>query len=185
MGKIKPGQILPEMSGDTLSDKKISTGDYKGRPFILSFYRYAACPFCNIRMHHFIQKYHDEYAPNGVDAIAVFQSPVKSMKKYVSQHEAPFEIVSDPKYKWYKAMGVKTSWLGFAMGAANLKQAKEATAEGLMRINPEGPVNRLPADFLIGANGVVQKVYYGVNISDHIPFEEISRWIKEMHEVKV
>jgi peroxiredoxin len=184
MGKIKPGQSLPSLSGDTLSGKVISTEDYKGRPFILSFYRYAACPFCNLRMHHFIEKYKTEYQPAGIDAIAVFQSPVKSMKKYVSQHDAPFEIVSDPKYKWYKTMGVKTSWLGFALGAANIKQATEATQEGLMRINPEGPVNRLPADFLVGADGTVQKLYYGTNISDHIPFEEITRWIKENQTVK-
>ena len=138
MGKIKPGQSLPTLSGDTLSGKVISTDDYRGKPFILSFYRYAACPFCNLRMHHFIEKYKTEYQPAGIDAVAVFQSPVKSMKKYVSQHDAPFEIISDPKYQWYKTMGVKTSWLGFALGAANVKQVTEASQEGLLGINPEG-----------------------------------------------
>lgn len=177
MGKIKTGQAIPKLTGQALSGKEISIDDYRGKPLILSFYRYAACPFCNIRMHHFIEKYKTEYEPAGIEAIAVFQSPIKSMEKYLSQHEPPFEIIGDPKMKWYKIMGVKTSWLGMAKGAANLAQAREATKKGLMRIDPEGPTNRIPADFLIGADGIVETAYYGSDISDHIPFETIENWI--------
>ena len=62
------------------------------------------------------------------------------------------------------------------VGVANVSQGLEAQSKGLMNIHPEGPPNRLPADFLIGADGTVEVVYYANNISDHIPFDAIDRW---------
>ena len=179
MGKIKIGDKLPDLTGSTLSGKDISLQDYKGKPLILSFYRYAACPFCNLRMHHFIEKYQNEYAPAGVEVVAVFQSPIKSMSKYISRHDAPFEVVGDPKMKWYKIMGVQTSWIGMAKAATNVKDVAEATRLGYLSVDPEGPMNRIPADFLINEKGIVEKTYYGADVNDHIPFAEISCWINQ------
>lgn len=176
MGKIKAGELLPSLSGQSYGNGAIDLKDFRGTRLILSFYRYAACPFCNLRMQHFINKYQSDYANRGIKAIAVFQSPQKSISKYLSKHEAPFDIVADPQQLWYKTMGLRTSWTGFMLGAANVSQALEARSKGLMNIHPEGPANRLPADFLIGADGTVEVVYYAKNISDHIPFEAIDRW---------
>ncbi len=176
MGKIKAGQQLPLLSGQSFNNGVISLTDYRGAPLILSFYRYAACPFCNLRMHHFINKYQSDYVKRGIKAIAVFQSPQKSIAKYVSKHEPPFDIIADPHQEWYKVMGLSTSWLGLMTGAANITQALEAQSMGLMNIDPEGPANRLPADFLVGQDGIIDTVYYAKNISDHIPFEVIDRW---------
>lgn len=176
MGKIKVGQQLPQLSGHSYDNGVIDLSDYRGTRLILSFYRYAACPFCNLRIHHFIDKYQADYTKRGIKAIAVFQSPPKSITKYLSKHKAPFDIIADPKQEWYKIMGLSTSWLGFMTGAANMSQALEARRKGMMNINPEGPANRLPADFLIGADGTVEVTYYAKNISDHIPFEAIDQW---------
>lgn len=184
MGKIKAGQQLPSLSGTSFSNGAIDIADFKGQPLILSFYRYAACPFCNLRMHHFIEKYQKEYEPKGIKAIAVFQSPIESIAKYLDQHDAPFDIIADPKQKWYKTMGLKTSWKGFMAGAMNIAQGVEASKKGLIKINPEGPINRLPADFLISANGIVEATYYGKNISDHIPFDVIDKWANKKVLVK-
>ena len=176
MGKIKPGQNLPSLSGTSFNNGEINLSQFKGSPLILSFYRYAACPFCNLRMHHFINKYKEELEALGIKAVAVFQSPTKSISKYLSKHDTPFDIIADPKQLWYKKMGLKTSWLGAMAAMTNVSQALEATQKGMMNIDPEGPINRLPADFLISADQKVQVVYYGKNISDHIPFEAIDKW---------
>jgi len=180
MGKIIVGQQLPQLSGQSCDNGVINLTDYRGARLILSFYRYAACPFCNLRIHHFIDKYKSDYTKRGINAIAVFQSPQKSITKYLNKHQAPFDIIADPKQEWYKIMGLSTSWLGFMAGAANMNQALEARRKGMMNINPEGPPNRLPADFLIGADGTVEVTYYAKNISDHIPFEAIDRWAQNL-----
>ncbi len=179
MGRIKPGSIVPSLEGTSFSNGDINIEQFRGAPLILSFYRYAACPFCNLRMHHFIKNYISTYQPIGINAIAVFQSPISSIGSYLEQSDAPFDIIADPKQVWYKKMGLKTSWLGLMAGSMNIKQGVEATQKGLIKINPEGPINRLPADFLISPEGVVEKVYYGKNISDHIPFDTIENWTKQ------
>ena len=176
MGKIKAGESIPSLSGQSYNRGAIHLDDYRGTKLILSFYRYAACPFCNLRMQQFIKKYQSDYSNRGIKAVAVFQSPEESIAKYLSKHEAPFDIIADPKQQWYKSMGLTTSWKGFMLGAANVSQAMEARRKGLINIDPEGPANRLPADFLIGTDGTVEVVYYAKNISDHIPFEAIDRW---------
>ena len=176
MRKVKAGQTLPNLKGTSYSSGDVSLQNFQGSPLILSFYRYAACPFCNLRVHQFIQRYQSDYSKQGINAIAVFQSPLNSISKYLSKHDAPFDIIADPQQHWYKAMGLSTSWLGFMSGAANLSQAIQAKNKGFMKINPEGPANRLPADFLIGSDGTIEVVYYAKNISDHIPFGAIDRW---------
>ena len=176
MGKIKAGEPLPKLSGQSFDNRVIDLTNFQGTPLILSFYRYAACPYCNLRMHHFIKKYQADYANRGIKAVAVFQSPQKSISKYLSKHEAPFDIIADPQQLWYKTMGLRTSWTGFMIGVAKVSQGLEARRKGLINIDPEGPANRLPADFLIGADGTVEVVYYANNISDHIPFDAIDRW---------
>ena len=180
MSKVKVGYAIPDLTGKALSGKEINLSSYIGKPLILSFYRYAGCQFCNLRMHHFTKKYNSIYSPAGINAIAVFQSPVHKLRKYTAEHEAPFEIISDPKYKWYKAFGVEKSWSAFFKTGKNVLGFYESIAKGYGRVDPDGTINRIPADFLISPEGKVEEAYYGKDISDHIPFTRIQEWMDEM-----
>ena len=178
MSHVKSGFSVPSLTGEALSGNMIELDDYKGSPLILSFYRYAGCQFCNLRMHDFIRRYRKEYEPNGINALAVFQSPIRKMKRYTSEHRATFEIISDPEYVWYDAFGLENSWVGFVNTATKPKQFIRSVALGFMRIDPDGSMNRMPADFLINAAGIVDESYYGKDLGDHIPFEHITKWIE-------
>lgn len=180
MNRVQKGRSVPDLKGNALSGNLVKLQDYKDSPLILSFYRYAGCQFCNLRMHDFIKYYRKEYEPNGVKAIAVFQSPMRKMKKYTKEHNATFEIISDPKYFWYDAFGLENSWKGFVNTATKPKQFIRSVALGFMRIDPDGSMNRMPADFLINAGGTVDHAYYGKDLGDHIPFQQISSWIKSL-----
>lgn len=46
-----------------------------------------------------------------------------------------------------------------------------------MFFNPHNDVTVLPADFLIGPDLVIQTAYYGKDIGDHLPLEEIYRFV--------
>lgn len=37
----------------------------------------------------------------------------------------------------------------------------------------EGELARIPADFFVDEFGIIRKAYYGKNIGDHLPFEDI------------
>ena len=92
MNRLTTGTKIPNLVGHTLSGNEISLSEYKGSPLILSFYRYAGCQLCNLRIHDFIKRYDQKYQPAGINAVAVFQSPLRKMKKYHTEHEAPFEL---------------------------------------------------------------------------------------------
>ena len=41
----------------------------------------------------------------------------------------------------------------------------------------KGSMTTMPADFLIDANGIIQRAYYGRDEGDHLDFEEVVRGI--------
>ena len=56
---------------------------------ILSFFRDAACPFCNVRVYEYTKRY-EEWAKLGIEVVAVFTSPPREVKKIRSQKPSPF-----------------------------------------------------------------------------------------------
>lgn len=179
MSRLTVGSKIPNLVGETLEGNEISLNEYKGNPLILSFYRYAGCQLCNLRIHDFIKRYNKIYEPAGINAIAVFQSPIYKMEKYHTEHEAPFEFVSDPDCAWYEAFGLETSWAGFAKAVAKPLTLLRSAAKGYARIDPDGAMNRLPADFLVDEKGKIDVSFYAQDISEHIPFKVIEEWIDD------
>ena len=49
--RLSPGQPAVDFSVTDIFGNRISLADYRGKKLLLSFYRYAACPFCNYRVH--------------------------------------------------------------------------------------------------------------------------------------
>lgn len=180
MSRLKIGGKIPKLTGDTLSGNEISLSDYKGSPLILSFYRYAGCPLCNLRIHDFIKKYNKKYKPAGVKVIAVFQSPIEKMEKYTTEHDAPFEFVSDPDYEWYRAFGVESSLSGLVKASLKPVSILRSFTKGFGRVDPDGVMTRLPADFLINSKGIIEDAFYAKDVSEHIPFSRIEKWIDNM-----
>ncbi len=176
MTKLKSNQKIPFLSGNTYDGRQIQLKNYLGKPLILSFYRYAGCQLCNLRMHEFIKHYQEKYKDKNIQVVAVFQSPVDKLSKNLyKHHDIPFDIISDPKMHWYKAFGVQRSWSKTMTSFFNPRQWIDSIQKGYMKIDPDGPMNRVPADFLIDKNGVIDVAYYGKDIGDHIPFEIIDK----------
>jgi len=59
-----------------------------------------------------------------------------------------------------------------------LSDFSDAASKGLLFFNPHNDVALIPADFLIGTDLVIQTAYYGKDIGDHLPIEEIYRFVK-------
>ena len=170
--QIQTGQAAPDFDVRDIFDNRFSLNDFKGKKLLLSFYRYASCPLCNLRIHRLIQHYPDFTARN-LQLLAFFQSPVESIRKYVGRQESPFPIISDPDHTVYRAYGVETSWPGFFKGSLRLITLTSAASKGFFPGKMEGKKSLVPADFLIGPELIVEKAYYGRDISDHMPIQEI------------
>jgi len=170
--RIQPGQPAKDFEVQDIFGNQFSLSHFKGKKLLLSFYRYASCPLCNLRVHQLIQQYPD-FKAKGLHLLAFFQSPVKSIRKYVGKQEAPFPIIADPDHDVYRAYGVETSWPGFIKGSFRLMTLTTAARKGFFPGKMEGKKSLVPADFLIGPDLMVEKAYYGNDIADHMPIQEI------------
>lgn len=178
MPRLLPGQIAPEFESADLFDTPISLAKYAGRPVLLSFYRYASCPLCNMRVRSMIVA-HDRLAAKGLAVIAVFQSPAKTMLDYVGQQDCPFPLIPDPKMIHYRRWGVETGWGGFFAAGMRIGTVLEAARTGFPPGKVDGPIHRLPADFLIDPFGRLEVCYYGQDVGDHLSLQHIEQRLSQ------
>ncbi|HDY76031.1 MAG TPA: redoxin domain-containing protein [Candidatus Marinimicrobia bacterium] len=164
-----PGFVVNDIFGNEQSPEK-----YLGKKWMLSFFRYASCPACNMRIQNLLQEY-DELKQNGLSILAVFESPKDSIMKYVGKSELPFSVIPDHERKLYKLYGVESSWLGYIMGGSTVIKA---LWNGFMPGKMEGVFSMIPADFLINPDGTIYTAYYGKNIGDHLPIRRIWSYLK-------
>lgn len=170
--RLKEGDPAPAFQVEDINGNGISLEDYSGRMLLLAFFRYASCPYCNLRISQLIAKYPDLHE-QGLDILAFFHSPKKSILRYVGKQKPLFPIVPDSKREVYTLYGVEASWGGFARAVANPKLNYQAMRAGFLPGKMEGKKNLIPADFLIGPDQMIKKAYYGTDLGDHLSIKEI------------
>ncbi|NBY20169.1 hypothetical protein EBQ74_07980, partial [bacterium] len=58
-------------------------------------------------------------------------------------------------------------------------QFLKALANGFLQGSIDGQLGQVPASFLIAEDGIIENIYYGKTIADHIPFSEVDRFIEK------
>jgi peroxiredoxin len=174
--RIRPGEPARYFEVRDVFDQSITLGDFKGEKLLLSFFRYASCPLCNLRLRHLVES-HKSFRERGIRMLAFFQSPRESVAKCAGRQEAPFQLIPDPDRSVYQLYGVETSWKGLLRGGLRAVDLLKASRRGFLPGQIEGRVAMVPADFLIGPDQIVHKAYYGKDIGDHLPMAEIKAWL--------
>ncbi|MDD5051264.1 MAG: peroxiredoxin-like family protein [Sulfuricurvum sp.] len=177
MSRLVEGESAPWFSARSFQGDVIDLDKYHGKYLLLSFYRYASCPFCNLRVHESIQKY-DTFRAHGIEMIAIFQSPDEKLAEYVGKQSLNYPIIGDPNLEIYKRYGVETSWIGLlkAFLFRPHQILKSVFLRGFFPGSIENEIQRLPADFLIDPSGKIEIAYYGKDIGDHIAFETLEKY---------
>ena len=75
--------------------------NYKGKKILLSFFRAAPCPFCNLRVNQLINRYSD-FEEKEIEIIVFFAATRDQINQYAGKQSAPFLIIPDPDLKVYK-----------------------------------------------------------------------------------
>lgn len=175
--KLTEGEDAVDFSVEDINGKLISLRDFRGKKLLLSFYRYSECIYCNLRLHELMKKY-DDFNKKGLEKVAFFQSSKTRIEKYAGKLNPPFSIVSDTQRKVYRMYRVEeNSFSGYLKGYFQILRALKAFSLGYIPKTGEGSKTLIPADFLISEDGKIFKAYYGKDISDHIPFEEIEKFL--------
>ena len=175
--KLHVEQAAPDFQIEDIHGTPIALGDYAGKMLMLSFYRYASCPLCNLRVHELIHRYPEFYA-KGLHLLAFFQSPRESIRQYVGKQETPFPLVADPTRALYRRYGVESSWVGFGKALFKLPMIFDAVIKKkFLPGKMENEFAMIPADFLIGPDLTISRAFYGKDIGDHLPMRDVENFL--------
>jgi peroxiredoxin len=165
--RLKPGDQAPEFDLLDINGGRCRLSDYRGRRLFLTFIRYAACPMCNLHIHELTKDFQtlDEL---GLAIVAVCMSKPERVADQYSSRSVPFPILSDPDREVYDRYGVEYSLPGMLMSFIHPRSMK-AFFSGFMPGKIDADTRTLPADFLIGPDQTISKVFYATNITQHMP----------------
>ena len=169
----EPGDAVVHIMLPALDGSPFDLDSLKGKPFMLSFFRFASCPFCNLRIHELVMRY-DEL-PEDFTIVAVFDSPLDNLQRHANKHQAPFPILADADNRHYKLYGIKHSVIGVLKGMFLRMPSMlyGMFAKGYLPLTIKGSMTTMPADFLVDKKGIIQRAYYGKDEGDHLPFEQL------------
>ena len=165
--------ILPNIDGSMFELKSL-----KGKKVLISFHRFATCPFCNLHIHQLVKNFdsfNDDFT-----IVAIFDSSLNHLQKHAEGHRAPFPILADGKNLYYQRFNVERSVLktvkGFIKRFPTLLYAM--FIKGYWPFPIKGNVFSMPLEILIDGNGLIQHIHKGKDEGDHIPLEEIEKFSK-------
>jgi peroxiredoxin len=172
--RLETGVIAPHFSLSAMDGKSFNLGMLRGRRTLLSFFRHAGCPMCNLRVHELKLAYPRLQAA-GVSVVGVFGSSVESMRERVGSQQPPFPLLGDPDDLVHDLYGTQKSLFGFLNPKA-FKSYLSGIQLGVKHGSPDGEALRMPADFLIGPDLRIERALYGSYGAEHLDISEIEQW---------
>lgn len=104
------GDTITELSLPAIDGSLFCIEKVKGRRYMISFMRFAACPFCQLRMHQLITRW--QGLDENFTVVAVFDSSLENLQKQSEKQHAPFPILADEQGIYYHKFAVKHSVSG-------------------------------------------------------------------------
>lgn len=180
--KLQYGQPAPTFDVMDVLGNRICLANFADKKILLSFFRYGSCAMCNLQVHKLIGRY-DEYRKQGMEIIAVFESPTENIIPFAGKQNPPFPLIADPQARLYDLYGVESSPEAVERAQTNsaMQEYVKAASELGYELKMEEGANffRAPADFLIAPGLVIDTAHYTDHIFDHLPFEAIDTFAAE------
>ncbi|MFN8438742.1 MAG: redoxin domain-containing protein [Cytophagales bacterium] len=173
--QLKKGDLAPTIVTQDCKGNNINLNEWKGQKIWVSFLRYAGCPVCNFRVHELLKNY-DQIVKSGYKLIAIFESEQVVLNKYASDYNIPFTLIGNPDlniYNDYKVEKSNGAIVKSTFSSNTFHAMKSGKKEFTEKIKRDGSLNRIPADFLIDENGIIETAFYGKTISSHLPLSNI------------
>ena len=176
--KRKPGDKVTSIRLPAIDGTQFDLDSLKGKPFMLSFFRFASCPFCNLRMHELVtgfDRFGDDFT-----VVAVFDSPLENLREHADRHQSPFPVLADELNIYYKLYAIEHSVIGVLKGMV-LRMPKlmyGMFVKGYIPLRIQGSMTTMPADFLVDRQGFIREAHYGKDEGDHLPLETVVEFSK-------
>ena len=139
IGDKAPNFSLLDQNGD-----ETNLADFEGKRLLVWFYPKASTPGCtaegcNLRDHY------SAFADKGVDVVGISMDSVKRQNNFATKQSFPYKLLAD-----------ETGEVTKAFGAYGRKKFMGREYDGILR-----------SSFLIGPDGVIEKVYDKVKTKTH------------------
>ena len=106
---LKVGEKLENIKLPNIDGNSFELESLKGRKALVSFHRFATCPFCNLHIHQLVKNY-DSFSDD-FTIVAIFDSPLSHLQKHAESHHAPFAILADEHNLYYQRFNIERSVL--------------------------------------------------------------------------
>jgi peroxiredoxin len=159
--------LLPAIDGTQFDSNTL-----QGKPYMLSFFRFASCPFCNLRIHELVKRFGEFQQPFTI--VAIFDSPLDNLIEHAAGHHAPFPILADSNGDYYQTYSIEKSLVGVMKGMlTRMPTLIKGMSKGYVPTKIKGSMTTMPADFLIDTNGIIQLAYYGNDEGGHLDINTV------------
>ena len=146
VGDAAPSFELKDPDGRVVNSAELLT---RG-PLVLTFYRGAWCPYCNLDLQA-LQKALSEIVVRGASLVAISPQNAANSRKAIRQHDLEFPILSDPAGDISAAFGLR-----FAFPDYLIDLYKNVFKNDLTLVNDDSSWTLpMPARFVIGKDGVI------------------------------
>lgn len=176
---LETGQIAPDFSANDIFGKPVRLSDLRGRRVLLSFFRFIACPFCNLRVHELIAKL--PTLQDSLEIVAVFQSHPDVLRRHRNIAQFSVHVIGDLEMKLFRLYQGELSTAKFFTGhARHMGDWVKGVQAGAFDAGTElGELRLVPAEMLIDEYGIIQRAFYGRDVTDRMPLSEITRFARE------
>ncbi|MCK4834696.1 MAG: AhpC/TSA family protein [Gammaproteobacteria bacterium] len=169
-GKAFPDFILPNANQKLLSlNDLLSEG-----PLVISFYRGAWCPYCNLEINA-LQQHLPEITAAGARLVAISPQVPDKSKDQVNSSQLTFEVLSDVGNKLAKQCG-----LVFTL-PESLRPIYEAWQLDIPGHNADdGFELPMPATYIIGTDGLVHYAFVDMDYTKRLEPDIIIEQLKSL-----
>ncbi len=141
---LKEGDRMPDFSLPNQNGEVVRSADLAGKPLVVYFYPKDDTPGCTKEACSFRDAY-KEYADRGIAVVGISADTSGAHGKFAAKYALPFTLLADPDRTVIRAFG---AW--------GEKKMYGKTYEGVLR-----------STFVVGADGIIKKVYPKVQPADH------------------
>lgn len=142
---LQEGAVAPEFSMPASRNRRVSSQELKGKPFVLYFYPKADTPGCTKEACGFNETLR-EFEGAGLTIIGASRDPVSKLDKFAEKYDLTFPLASDEEGSVTEAYGV---WVE--------KSLYGKTYMGIDRTT-----------FLVGADGKIARIWRKVKVPGHV-----------------
>lgn len=141
---LEQGQSVPPVTLKDMNGVNFALDSFSGQPLVVYFYPKADTPGCTSEARDFTALA-DDFAAAGVPVIGVSKDKPAKLKKFADKYALRVTLASDEEGAACEAFG---TWVEKSLYGRKYMGIERAT-------------------FLIGADGIVQRVWPKVKVKDH------------------